>query len=92
MYLMRMVSFHLGLAMVLLSTTASVATASPILQQYHLGQLEQQQPIRTGSTTILDILGERPEFAKLLEVIKKDDGKDPVVFYGHSCSYRQLNA
>ncbi|KAF9362167.1 hypothetical protein BGX34_006677 [Mortierella sp. NVP85] len=73
MHLKSMVSFYLGLATVLLGTVMNVVTASPVSQQYHLGQLEQDPVFPTGSATILDILAGLPEFTKLLKAIKEHE-------------------
>jgi len=47
---------------------------SPVPQAV-LDNRHHQSVIRTESATILDILGERPEFSKLLELIQKDKGE-----------------
>jgi uncharacterized surface protein with fasciclin (FAS1) repeats len=68
----------MGAALALLSSTLNRCMASPTPQLVfhdnhaaHNGQ--QQSVIHLAGNTILDILGERPEFSKLLGLIQKDN-------------------
>ncbi|KAG0312995.1 hypothetical protein BGZ97_010621 [Linnemannia gamsii] len=69
-------SLLVGVALVLFNSSLN-CMASPVPQLVfhdnhaaHTGQ--QQSTIHTAGVTVLDILGERPEFSKLLELIQKD--------------------
>ncbi|KAG0290668.1 hypothetical protein BGZ96_005881 [Linnemannia gamsii] len=69
-------SLSVGVALALFTSSLN-CMASPMPQLVfhdnnadHNGQ--QQSIIHTTATTILDILGERPEFSKLLELIQRD--------------------
>ncbi|KAG0084714.1 hypothetical protein BGZ93_001103 [Podila epicladia] len=59
---------------VALITSISLAPvrASPVPQTIFNNHHHHQSTVRIQSATILDILGERPEFSKLLELIQKD--------------------
>lgn len=75
-------AMSMGVALALLNSTLNKCMASPTPQLVfydihaaHNGQ--QQSVIRTAGNTVLDVLGERPEFSKLLELIQKDKGRLP---------------
>ena len=74
----RQATLPLGIALVFLSNSldnALFSFASPVPQAiFRPGHTGQQQTANLGAATILDILGERPEFSKLLELIQKDKG------------------
>lgn len=76
------VALSMGVALVLFSCTLNRCMASPVFHDNHVAHNGQQQSvIHTAATTVLDILGERPEFSKLLELIQKDKGR-------HLCNCR----
>ncbi|KAG0331226.1 hypothetical protein BG004_001768 [Podila humilis] len=54
------------------STTLAPVRTSPVPQAV-FGHCHRQAGIHTEAVTILDVLGERPEFSKLLELIQKDN-------------------
>jgi hypothetical protein len=75
-------SLLVGVALVLFNSSLN-CMASPVPQLVfhdnhaaHTGQ--QQSTMHTAGITVLDILGERPEFSKLLELIQKDKGGYPM--------------
>ncbi|KAF9154094.1 hypothetical protein BG015_001854 [Linnemannia schmuckeri] len=70
-------SLLMGVALALLNSTLNRCMASPVSQlvfhdSHGAHGCEQQSIMNTAATTILDILGERSEFSKLLELIQKD--------------------
>ncbi|KAF8936839.1 hypothetical protein BGZ47_009304 [Haplosporangium gracile] len=70
-------SLSMGVALALLNSALSGCMASPVSQLIFHGshgahECEQQSVMNIAATTVLDILGERPEFSKLLELIQKD--------------------
>jgi hypothetical protein len=68
-------ALSLGLALALLSSCA-VATPIPQVVFRDAHHVEQKPLVYTNAGTILDVLAERPEFSKLLELIEKDKGED----------------
>ena len=74
---MHTAALSLGLALALISS-CTVATPVPqyIFRDTHHAQQQQQPFIHTTGRTILDVLAQRPEFSKLLEMIQKDKGED----------------
>ncbi|KAF8937726.1 hypothetical protein EDD21DRAFT_411357 [Dissophora ornata] len=73
----RRVGLSLGIALLFLSNSLNnilFSFASPVPQAiFRADHTGQQQAANTGAATILDILGERPEFSKLLDLIQKDE-------------------
>ncbi|KAF9911740.1 hypothetical protein EC991_002468 [Linnemannia zychae] len=68
-------SLSLAVALALFSSDPFVCKASPVPQLvFHDNHADYngQQVLHTAGATVLDILGERPEFSKLLELIQKD--------------------
>ncbi|KAF9425616.1 hypothetical protein BGZ94_007380 [Podila epigama] len=63
----------MAVALISSSTLLPVAKASPVPQQAIFNNNRHAQAAMNGGpATILDILGERPEFSQLLELIQKD--------------------
>ncbi|KAF9138115.1 hypothetical protein BGX30_009511 [Mortierella sp. GBA39] len=66
----------MGAALALLNSTLNRCMASPtpqlVFHDNHAAHNGAQSVIHIAGNTVLDILGERPEFSKLLELIQKD--------------------
>ncbi|KAH7058458.1 hypothetical protein BKA57DRAFT_449322 [Linnemannia elongata] len=85
------VALSMGVTLVLFSCTLNRCMASPVFHDNHAAHNGQQQSvIHTAATTVLDILGERPEFSKLLELIQKD--KDLTTLLGNPATQPTLFA
>lgn len=73
-------SLSVGVALALFTSSLN-CMASPVPQlvfhDNNAAHNEQQSIMHTTEATILDILGDRPEFSKLLELIQKDKGMYP---------------
>lgn len=67
-------SLSMCMAVALISSSLAPVRASPMPQTI-FNNRHHQSTVSIQSATILDVLGEHPEFSKLLELIQKDQGK-----------------